>query len=98
MYVQRSSRDATMRQLRIESRPATRARSATRLLRRAALLAVLLAGFAATSAHASVSMCNVPITMSDGVVLRADVFLPSPSGRFPTALTVTGYNLSLIHI
>jgi hypothetical protein len=37
-------------------------------------------------------LCNVPITMSDGVVLRADVFLPAPGGRFPTALTVTGYN------
>jgi putative CocE/NonD family hydrolase len=38
-------------------------------------------------------MCNVPIRMSDGIVLRANVFLPSGAGgRVPTALTVTGYN------
>jgi putative CocE/NonD family hydrolase len=37
-------------------------------------------------------MCDVPITMSDGVVLRANVFLPSTSGRYPTILTATGYN------
>jgi putative CocE/NonD family hydrolase len=37
-------------------------------------------------------MCNVSITMSDGTVLRANVFLPSSSGRYPTLLTVTGYN------
>ncbi len=39
-----------------------------------------------------VSMCNVPITMSDGVVLRANIFLPSETGRYPTILTATGYN------
>ena len=53
---------------------------------------MLLAGFVATDAHASVSMCNVPITMSDGTVLRANVFLPSTSGHYPTVLTATGYN------
>jgi putative CocE/NonD family hydrolase len=37
-------------------------------------------------------MCDVPITMSDGTVLRANVFLPSTSGQFPTVLTATGYN------
>jgi putative CocE/NonD family hydrolase len=37
-------------------------------------------------------MCNVPIPMSDGTVLRANVFLPSTSGHFPTVLTATGYN------
>jgi putative CocE/NonD family hydrolase len=64
------------------------------LLRRAGALplALLIAGLCAASAHASVSMCNVPITMSDGTVLRANVFLPSTSGRFPTVLTATGYN------
>ena len=63
-----------------------------RLLRRAALFALLLAGFAAADAHAAVSMCNVPLTMSDGTVLRANVYLPSTSGHFPTVLTATGYN------
>lgn len=44
------------------------------------------------SANAAVSMCNVPIAMSDGVVLRANVYLPSTTGRYPTVLTATGYN------
>jgi putative CocE/NonD family hydrolase len=64
----------------------------TRPLTRALGLALLLAAFAASDAHASVSMCNVPITMSDGTVMRANIFLPSTSGRFPTILTATGYN------
>jgi putative CocE/NonD family hydrolase len=63
-----------------------------RLVRRGFVLALLLAGFAASDAHASVSMCNVPITMSDGTVLRANVYLPSTAGPFPTVLTATGYN------
>jgi uncharacterized protein len=66
--------------------------SPSALLRRALLLAVLLAGFAASQAHAAISMCNVPIPMSDGTVLRANVLLPSSSGRFATVLTATGYN------
>ena len=38
-------------------------------------------------------MCNVPITMSDGIVLRANVWLPSTAaGTIPTVLTATGYN------
>ena len=38
-------------------------------------------------------MCNVPIKMSDGVVLRANLWLPSPAaGAYPTVLTATGYN------
>src|SRR6202165_5014802 len=61
-------------------------------LRRALPLALLLAGFVAANAQASVSMCNVPVTMSDGTVLRANVFLPSTTGHFPTILTATGYN------
>ena len=56
------------------------------------LLALLGAAVPPTALAAPRYMCNVPITMSDGVVLRADVFLPAPRGRFPTALTVTGYN------
>jgi uncharacterized protein len=62
------------------------------LLARALPLAALATAFAASSAQAEVSMCNVPIPMSDGVVLRANVFLPATSGRFPTILTATGYN------
>ncbi|HJR24424.1 MAG TPA: CocE/NonD family hydrolase, partial [Acidimicrobiales bacterium] len=34
---------------------------------------------------------DVPITMSDGAVLRANVTLPNRRGPFPTALTITGY-------
>ncbi len=64
----------------------------TRLLIRAVVLAMLLAGFAASAAQATVSLCNVPITMSDGTVLSANIFLPSTTGRFPTVLTATGYN------
>ena len=38
-------------------------------------------------------MCNVPIKMSDGIVLRANLWLPSPAaGTYPTVLTATGYN------
>jgi uncharacterized protein len=66
--------------------------SPTRLLARAGVLALMLAAFAAAPASASVSMCNVPIPMSDGVVIRANIFLPSTTGRFPTILTATGYN------
>ena len=63
--------------------------------RRAALLvglALLAAGSSASSAQAMVSMCNVPIPMSDGTVLRANIFLPSETGSYPTVLTATGYN------
>src|SRR5437588_9540893 len=63
-----------------------------RLLTRALLLALLVAGFAVSDAQATVSLCNVPITMSDGTVLRANVFLPSTTGQYPTVLTATGYN------
>src|SRR5947207_11530277 len=58
----------------------------------------LLAAFLALAAlpgtaGASTALCNVPIRMSDGVVLRANVWLPSPSTkRYPTVLTATGYN------
>jgi len=62
------------------------------LLPRALALAMLLGAFSATSAQASVSMCNVAVPMSDGTILRANVYLPSSSGRFPTILTATGYN------
>jgi uncharacterized protein len=62
------------------------------LLAAALSVALLFAASAASEAQASVSMCNVPMTMSDGTVLRANIFLPSSSGHFPTILTATGYN------
>jgi uncharacterized protein len=61
-------------------------------LRVVAPLALLCALTPATALAAPEYLCNLPIRMSDGVVLRADVFLPKPNGRFPTVLTVTGYN------
>lgn len=67
-------------------------KSIGRLLALLAPLALLGAAIPGSALAAPEYLCNVPITMSDGVVLRADVFLPSPSGRFPTVLTVTGYN------
>jgi uncharacterized protein len=54
--------------------------------------ALVLAGVCASSASATVALCDVPIPMSDGVVLRANVYLPSSTGSYPTVLTVTGYN------
>src|SRR4051812_950802 len=55
----------------------------------AALALVALPG----AAQASTAMCNVPIRMSDGIVLRANIWLPSPAtARYPTVLTASGYN------
>jgi putative CocE/NonD family hydrolase len=57
-----------------------------------ALLAVAALALPAT-AGASTAMCNVPITASDGTVLRANIWLPSPTvAPVPTVLTATGYN------
>src|SRR5947209_430179 len=62
-------------------------------MRKGLLLAVAAVLLSAAPAHAMVSMCNVPITMSDGVVLRANLFLPGDgAGHYPTVLTATGYN------
>ena len=52
----------------------------------------------AATAGASTALCNVPVKMSDGVVLRANLWLPSgpdggpAPGAYPTVLTATGYN------
>src|SRR3954467_1888542 len=57
------------------------------------VLSLLACGLLAAPAHAMVSMCNVPITMSDGAVLRANIFLPGDGKtQVPTVLTATGYN------
>jgi putative CocE/NonD family hydrolase len=66
--------------------------SVTRVLRWLVALAIVGAVQAGSASAAPTNLCNVPITMSDGTVLRANVFLPAPTGRVPTVLTVTGYN------
>ncbi len=81
--------------LQPQAETSTRCKRPPRRLRRAlALAAFTVAALAAgtSTASASVAMCDVPITMSDGVVLRANIWLPSSSGHYPTVLTVTGYN------
>ena len=55
-------------------------------------LALAITALAGTAAQASVNMCNVPVTMSDGTVLRANIYLPDNPGKYPTVLTATGYN------
>jgi putative CocE/NonD family hydrolase len=58
-----------------------------------ALLGLAVALLVPSGAFAAQPRCNVPVTMSDGTVLRANVFLPDDaSGPLPTVLTVTGYN------
>src|SRR5688572_12094049 len=62
-------------------------------LRTALILALATAVLAPGAAHASTAMCNVPITMSDGLVLRANLWLPDGQGvKAPTVLTASGYN------
>jgi putative CocE/NonD family hydrolase len=58
---------------------------------RTALTLALLAATAST-ADASTAMCNVPIPMSDGIVLRANVWIPDGGAKSPTVLTASGYN------
>jgi uncharacterized protein len=58
-----------------------------------AAVAVAVLAALPTIASASTAHCNVPITMSDGTVLRANLWLPSDAaGSYPTVLTATGYN------
>lgn len=58
----------------------------------AVLTATGVLGVAPAGAATMRTFCNVPITMSDGTVLRANLWLPGTSGSYPTILTVTGYN------
>jgi putative CocE/NonD family hydrolase len=54
-------------------------------------LSLVLAGLAASARAAGpTATCNIPIRMSDGAVMRANVTTPGP-GRHPTVVTVTGY-------
>lgn len=63
----------------------------------AAAIAAAMTVFAAP-AGAQVDLCNVPIRMSDGVTIRANVFLPGDGkGRYPAVSTVTGYNKDIAH-
>jgi putative CocE/NonD family hydrolase len=49
-------------------------------------------GYARPATHEVVRDANVPIEMSDGVVLRAHVDRPDAPGRFPTLIVQTPYN------
>jgi uncharacterized protein len=57
-----------------------------------ALLGALICVALPSSASAFSSHCNVPIRMSDGVVLRANLWLPDQPTSHPLVLTTTGYN------
>ncbi len=85
---------ARVRRLQPQARTSTGAPAPRRLRRLLAIAALTTAALAAgtASASASIAMCDVPITMSDGVVLRANIYLPATTGHYPTVLTVTGYN------
>src|SRR3954466_13022022 len=63
-----------------------------KLLRTTLVVTVAAALLAPAAQAAPVSICNAPIRMSDGVTLRANVFLPKADARVPVVLTVTGYN------
>jgi uncharacterized protein len=79
--------------MRIWSLPPSRPRRSPRAVALALAVTAATLSVAVADAQASVlSMCNVPITMSDGVKIRANVFLPSTKGPHPTILTATGYN------
>jgi putative CocE/NonD family hydrolase len=61
--------------------------------RHLSLLAVLATFALPGAAHAATAHCNVPIKTGDGIVLRANLWLPEgATGKLPTVLTVTGYN------
>src|ERR1700735_1069812 len=40
-------------------------------------------------------MLDLPITMADGVVLRADVYLPIEEGRYPVIASLGAYGKNL---
>lgn len=54
--------------------------------------AVSVSTAAAEETYTPVGKCNIAITMSDGVTLRANVSHPQEKGRYPVVLEVTGYN------
>ncbi len=79
------------------------------MLKKIALVVVAAALFAPAAAHASgwtpydrpaqfstVTDKDVPITMSDGVVLYSDVIRPGKPGRYPVLVEQTPYNKNLV--
>lgn len=64
------------------------------------LLAVLLGAVVLTGARAALAaqaagiiiQQNVPVTMRDGTVLRADIYRPAAPGKYPVLLERTPYN------
>ena len=63
--------------------------------KRVALVALLMGGGLASSLRAQTdvrSQLDVPIVLSDGVRLSADVFLPADEGEYPTVVQRTPYN------
>ena len=54
--------------------------------------ATLFVGSPARAAYTPVGECNVPIRMSDGATMRANVAYPKEKGRYPLVLEITGYN------
>jgi uncharacterized protein len=67
------------------------------MVRKVVLLAMALIGASLASgpAHSAViTMCNVPIQMSDGALMRANITRPDAEPH-PTIVTVTGYNKDL---
>jgi putative CocE/NonD family hydrolase len=74
-------------------------------MRRALLVALIVLFVPAAAAHGAawtqydrpesnglVTETDVPITMSDGIVLRANVHRPDTPGRYPVIITQTPYN------
>src|SRR5689334_21856783 len=64
----------------------------SKIIRRGLVAALAMGAFAAP-AQADTARCNVPIRMSDGKVMRANLILPGEGkGTYPSAMTITGYN------
>ncbi|HXF15117.1 MAG TPA: CocE/NonD family hydrolase [Terriglobales bacterium] len=60
-------------------------------------VAILSLSLGASSAHAAETYAvtyerNVPVTMRDGLILRADIYRPTADGKFPVLLQRTPYN------
>ncbi len=86
--------EASAGRLQRQAQTATRRSRRPRRGRRLAAVVLALAGLALTApaAGAAEAICNVPIPMGDGTVLRGNLYLPSATGHFATVLTATGYN------
>jgi putative CocE/NonD family hydrolase len=58
----------------------------------ATVATTMLVGKPAQAAYTPVGKCNVPIKMTDGATMRANVAYPKERGRYPLVLEITGYN------